>query len=183
MVASYLENAVPAEVLREFVADAPRPRVQAAAGDLLEGRIEGCQAFELLPASDDRGDLFELLTLRDRQIEPIVHVYQVYGEPGSVRAWVYHSRQTDRLCFTQGSFRIALCDLRTGSRSAGSLVTLLAGASAPRFLTIPPYVAHGVQNTGAERAAFLNMPTDVYRHETPDKHRLPSDSPLIPFRW
>ena len=183
MLASYLESAVSAEVLHQFVPDAPRPRTQAATRDLVEGRIEGCTAFEILPASDERGDLFELLTLRDRDIAPIVHVYQVLSAPGSIRAWVYHSRQTDRLCFTQGSFRIALCDLREGSPTAGNVVTLLAGASAPRLLTIPPFVAHGVQNMGADPAAFLNMPTNVYYHHDPDKRRLPFDSPLIPFRW
>jgi dTDP-4-dehydrorhamnose 3,5-epimerase len=137
----------------------------------------------LLPRSDDRGDLFELLTTRDREIEPIVHVYQVWAEPGSVRAWVYHTRQTDRLCFTGGSFRVALCDLRPASKTAGKIVSLLVGATAPTLVQIPSLVAHGVQNIGAERAPFVNLPTNVYRHETPDKHRLPFDSPLIPFRW
>jgi dTDP-4-dehydrorhamnose 3,5-epimerase-like enzyme len=65
-------------------------------GDLLEGRIEGRLAFEIVPSSDERGDLLELLTVRDRQIDSIVHVYQVFAAPGSIRAWVYHSRQTDR---------------------------------------------------------------------------------------
>ena len=183
MVLSYWDQVVASDIRHQFVADMPRPRVQPPREDLLEGRIEGCHAFELRPGSDDRGDLFELLTTRDGEIEPIVHVYQVWAEPGSIRAWVYHTRQTDRLCYTGGSLRVALCDLRPGSRSAGNIVSLLVGASAPVFLTIPPLIAHGVQNRGAERAAFLNLPTNVYRHDAPDKHRLPFDSPLIPFRW
>ena len=183
MLVSYSVQAVDCNVRRKFVADLPAGKADGFGEDLLEGRIEGCQARELQPCSDDRGDLFELLTTRDVEIEPIVHVYQVFAEPGSIRGWVYHTRQTDRLAYTQGSFRIALCDLRPESRSAGNIVTLLAGASAPVFLTIPPLVAHTVQNTGTERAAFVNLPTNVYRHEAPDKHRLPFGSPLIPFRW
>ena len=172
-----------AEFLGHFEPDAPRPRPHPPTGDLLDGQIEGCTAVRLSPISDDRGDLVELLTARCGNIEPIVHVYQVFCGPGSIRAWVYTSRQTDRLCYTDGSFRIVLCDLRSSSPTAGKVVTLFAGAEAPMLLSIPPFVAHGVQNVGSERAAFLNMPTRVYRHEAPDKSRLPFNSPLIPYTW
>jgi dTDP-4-dehydrorhamnose 3,5-epimerase len=59
----------------------------------------------------------------------------------------------------------------------------MVGANAPTLLTIPALVAHGVQNMGVERASFLNFPTQVYRHDRPDKRRIPFDSPLIPFEW
>ena len=107
-----------------------------------------------------------------------MHVYQVVCEPGSIRAWVYHAEQTDRLCYTEGAFRVVLFDLREDSPTAGNLVTLSAGESAPIRLTIPPFVAHGVQNAGMARAAFVNLPNQVYDHQKPDKHRLPFDSPL-----
>lgn len=183
VISSHLKTAAVLDIRRQFVADTPRPIVKRPPEDLLEGGIEGCCAFRLQPSSDDRGDLFELLTARDREIEPIVHVYQVWAKPGSIRGWVYHTRQTDRLFYTQGAFRIALCDLRPESRSAGNILSIVAGTSEPMFLTIPPLVAHGVQNIGPERAAFVNLPTNVYRHDDPDKCRLPFDSPLIPFRW
>jgi dTDP-4-dehydrorhamnose 3,5-epimerase len=78
---------------------------------------------------------------------------------------------------------VALCDLRPDSPTAGNLTSLEVGADLPVFLTIAPLVAHGVQNLGSERAAFVNLPTDVYHPDAPDKLRLPFDSPLIPFRW
>jgi len=183
MIQGHAEQVVGEDILRHFVADTERPKPQQTHEDLLEGQIEGCHAVRLYPGSDHRGDLFELLTTRDGSIEPIVHVYQVWAEPSSIRAWVYHSRQTDRLCYTSGSFRVALCDLRPESRSKGVIVSLHVGSKSPVLLTIPPFVAHGVQNLGSERAAFVNLPTNVYRHDNPDKHRLPFDSPLIPFRW
>jgi len=171
------------DLRRQFQPDAPRSGIARVLTDVMDGRIEGCRALALPAASDDRGDLFELLTTRDEPIEPIVHVYQVFCAPGSIRAWVFHQRQADRLCFTQGRLRIALYDLRSDSPTAGALVTLVAGAGAPTFLRIPAFVAHGIQNLGGERTAFINMPTNVYRHDDPDKSRLPFDTPLIPFRW
>lgn len=171
------------EVRRQFIRDVPRQKVPRAATDLIAGRIEGCSALALPAASDDRGDLVELLTTRDAAIEPIVHVYQVFCAPGSIRAWVYHERQADRLCFTQGRLRVVLFDLRPESPTAGALVTLDLGEDTPAFLRIPAFVAHGIQNVGSERTAFVNMPTNVYRHDDPDKLRLPFDSPLIPYIW
>jgi dTDP-4-dehydrorhamnose 3,5-epimerase len=180
---STLEKTALADIQRQFVADPPRSNIQLPCRDLLDGRIEECQAYQLQPGSDDRGDLFELLTTRDGAIEPIVHVYQVWAEPGSIRAWVLHDRQTDRLFFTGGSFQVVLYDLRPESRTAGAIASIFVGASAPIRLTIAPLVAHGVRNIGTERAAFVNSPTRVYRHDYPDKRRLPFDSELIPFRW
>lgn len=171
------------DILQHFERDPPKRRSAQPSSDLIEGRIDGCTAVSLQPASDRRGDLFELLTTRDYAIEPIVHVYQVFCEPGSIRAWVYHSEQTDRLCYTEGMFRIALCDLRPDSSTAGNIVSFIAGADAPTLLHIPPFVAHGVQNLGPHRTPFLNLPTRAYRHEHPDKYRIPFNSPLIPFTW
>ncbi len=171
------------DVRRQFQPDAPKRKVARVLSDVVAGRIHGCHAWALPIASDERGDLVELLTTREEPIEPIVHVYQVFCAPGSIRAWVFHERQTDRLCFTAGRLRIALYDLRSDSPTAGALVTLNVGADAPTFLRIPAFVAHGIQNVGDDRTAFVNMPTNIYRHDDPDKCRLPFDSPLIPFRW
>lgn len=183
MTLSTLEKTALVGIQSQFVADTPRQHIQPRYRDLLDGRIENCHAHQLQAGSDDRGDLFELLTTRDGTIEPIVHVYQVWAEPGSIRAWVYHANQTDRLCFTGGSFQVALYDLRPESRTAGAIASIIVGRGTPVQLTIAPLVAHGVRNIGTERASFINLPTDIYHYDAPDKCRLPFNSELIPFRW
>ena len=96
MTSSALEKTALAGIRCQFVADSSRPNIQLPCLDLLEGRIEGCHAYRLQPGSDDRGDLFELLTTRNGAIEPIVHVYQVWAEPGSIRAWcIMPAKPTD----------------------------------------------------------------------------------------
>jgi dTDP-4-dehydrorhamnose 3,5-epimerase len=164
-----------------FRQDSPRPKDPLSAQDLLAGKIEGCSAVPLVACADERGSLFELLTVRDQPAEPIVHVYQVWAEPLSVRGWIYHARQSDRLCFTAGRFRIALYDLRSDSSTAGALAQFEAGEANPVLLTIPPLVAHWVQNAGPAPAAFVNLPTAVYRHANPDKFR--ASPSLIPLEW
>ena len=135
----------------------------------------------LVANSDPRGSLSELLTTRDAAIEPIVHVYQVTAAAGSVRAWVYHRLQFDRLAFANGRFEIALFDIRPGSPTLNQLAVFILGRENPALLRIPPLVVHGVCNTGSETATFINMPTRAYDPAAPDKCRLSKDDPRIPY--
>ena len=170
--------------LHDFESDRPwqaaGAKTEAVAGD---GWIEGVTFSPLIPHSDVRGSLCELLTARDGTIEPIVHVYQVTALPGSIRAWVYHRRQYDRLAFTSGHFRIVLYDIRPNSRTLNLLNVFILGVEQPGLLRIPPFVVHGVQNVGSTTAAFVNMPTQVYDPADPDKSRLAENDPRIPFSF
>src|SRR6266446_2910361 len=102
--------------LADFESDVPWPHAAAKTEAVAEeGTIHDVTVSSLIPHSDARGSLCELLTTRDGRIEPIVHVYQVTALPGSIRAWVYHRRQYDRLAFANGHFRIVLYDIRSNS--------------------------------------------------------------------
>jgi dTDP-4-dehydrorhamnose 3,5-epimerase len=176
--------ASPDLALADFQPDAPFRRHAAAADAANDaGVIHGVTTQELVLHSDQRGSLCELLTTRDGPIDPIVHVYQVTAEVGSVRAWIYHRRQYDRLAFTQGRFRVALYDIRPDSPTRAMLNVFVLGRERPTLLCIPPYVIHGVQNIGNEVAMFVNMPTRAYRPDEPDKHRLDVGDKRIPFRF
>lgn len=169
--------------LDDFVPDRPfeprRPIAQPPIQDL----IEGVSLTPLLRNEDSRGALTVLLTTHDGPIDPIVHVYQVSALPGSVRAWVYHARQDDRLAFTTGSFQVVLYDIREGSRTRHMLNKLILGSERPTLLRIPAFVVHGVKNIGPETATFLNMPTTAYDPAWPDKCRLPADDPRVPYSF
>jgi dTDP-4-dehydrorhamnose 3,5-epimerase len=166
--------------LPQFQKDKPWTAIAAArmTEDLLNGQIDGCHAIRLSPHSDDRGHLIEVLTTRDSPIDPIVHVYQVFAEPHSVRAWIYHAVQTDRLCFTDGTFRVVLFDIREASPTFQKRAELIVGAGCPVRLIIPPFVVHGVENMGDSRASYLNMPDRVYDLLDPDKYRFHADTLL-----
>ncbi len=172
--------------LEDFADDLPKAPAAASPDtgpEPASGAIDGVTVTSLLGNNDDRGSLFELLTMRDGPIEPIVHVYQVAAAPGSVRAWVYHRHQFDRLAFTMGQFEIALYDGRPGSRTANRLNVFALGARQPALLRIPPLVIHGVRNAGTESGFFTNMPTRAYFRDRPDKSRLPYGDPRVPFTF
>ena len=168
--------------LADFETDAPFPHAAAKPEAIAaEGTIEGVTVSSLIPHSDARGSLCELLTTRDGRIEPIVHIYQVTALSSSIRAWVYHRWQYDRLAFANGHFRIVLYDIRSNSPTFNLLNVFLLGCEQPGLLRIPPLVIHGVQNIGNTAATFINMPTKAYDPADPDKCRLPERDPRIPF--
>jgi len=170
--------------LEDFVADQPKIRaVPPRCAETVPDLIEGVALEPLTLNSDDRGGLSELLTTRDGPIEAIVHVYQVLAAPESIRAWVYHRHQYDRLAYTTGDFEVVLYDIRPESPTLGTLNVLKLGEGRPSLLRIPPFVIHGVKNVSSTWAFFVNMPTRAYDPAAPDKCRIPWDDPRVPHSF
>lgn len=169
------QGAIPEPVTAEdFIQDPPR-EIARSEPILDSVTIEGVRLERVVANADERGELIELLTTRDGRIEPMVHVYQVIAAPGSLRGWVYHRWQHDRLLFTMGDFEVRLFDVRPDSPTFGTHMVLNLGAAQRRRLTIPPLVAHRVHNKGDSAAAFVNIPTRIYDPANPDKFRLDRD--------
>jgi dTDP-4-dehydrorhamnose 3,5-epimerase len=168
--------------LQDFKEDTPWQDDPSVLSDVaIKDQIDGVVLKRLITKTDGRGDLTVLLSgLADASIQT-PHVYLVTAAARSVRAWVYHQRQSDRLAFTMGTLRVALYDLRPDSPTFGVLNVIDIGSANKVQLTIPPFVVHAVQNLGDEDAQFVNMPTRAYDPAHPDKSRLPKDHPGIPY--
>jgi len=150
----------------------------------IHGQIDGVVLRRLVSHADSRGDLTVLFSPRYvADADPSPHVYLVTAAAGSVRAWVYHRHQHDRLAFLRGHFEVVLFDLRPASPTHGIVNVLHLGADNPTQLTIPPLVVHGVRNVGPEAEIFVNMPTRAYDPSRPDKARLPENDPRVPFHF
>jgi dTDP-4-dehydrorhamnose 3,5-epimerase len=149
----------------------------------IDNQIEGVRLNRLVTHGDNRGELTVLISDLKGAIVPIQHVYNVTAVAGSIRAWVYHKRQSDRLAYTNGDLRVVLYDIRADSMTRGALNVIDAGESNKVLLTIPPGVVHGVHNRGVAAATFINMPTRAYDPANPDKSRLPYNHPGIPYRF
>ncbi len=171
--------------LEDFTDDLPWTETDPPFADVtIPDQIEGLRLQRLIVHPDGRGTLTVLMSTHYGALEPEPpHVYWVTAEPGSVRAWVFHRRQSDRLACTNGSFKVVLYDVRPGSPTYGKLNVLDVGAANRLLVTIPPLVIHGVQNVGDVTASFVNMPTRAYDPANPDKARLPKDHPGVPYSF
>lgn len=171
--------------LDDFTDDAPwEETVRPLAEYRIDGQIADVVLRSLSTREDGRGSLTVLLSdLYMDLTPPPPHVYWVRAQPKSVRAWVYHKRQEDRLAFIEGDIVVALHDLRPDSPTYRALNVIEVGAARPTLLTIPRRVVHGVYNRGSEPAAFVNMPTRAYDPARPDKSRLRYPHEGIPYRF
>ncbi len=160
-----------------------RPTVDAD-GRSAAPQIEGVVVRDAVTLLDERGELTEVYSEPWGVLpEPVLHVYQVIAAPGSIRAWIVHRKQSDRLFFSLGKLKLVLFDERAGSPTRGRLEELFLGERRRALVVIPPGVYHAVQNVGTTDALYINLPTRIFDHGAPDKFRLPLDSELIPYRF
>lgn len=112
---------------------------------------------------------------------PLVYAYQVTLRVGSLRGWVKHALQDDRIFVSRGVMTWAFYDDRAESATHKLLNVFTFSDQQRVIFTIPQGVYHAVKNTGEGEAVFINLPTRPYDRADPDKYRLPLKNDLIPF--
>lgn len=146
-------------------------------------RIHGVEIVDLRRHHDDGGAMTELLRVADGRAEALAgftlrQVNYSEVEPGAVKAFHLHTRQTD-VWYVPPSDRmlVVLADVRRGSPTEGAQMRFVLGGGASRLLRIPPGVAHGVRNVGAATGRVIYF-VDVQFSPAPaecDEGRLPWD--------
>jgi dTDP-4-dehydrorhamnose 3,5-epimerase len=156
-----------------------------ARGKPVAESIDGVLTRPAMTHSDERGEVTEILSEGWPELRgaPIPHVYLATIEPGVIKGWICHTKQADRSVVLFGRLRWVLYDGRPGSPTFGLLQQLTFTERNRHLVVIPAGVWHAVENVGAREAVFVNLPTRAYRHEDPDKYRLPLDTAEIPFRF
>ena len=140
--------------------------------------IEGVQIVELKRFSDDGGSMTELARLTDghpagvRAASPFARSSYSEVEPGAIKAFHLHQRQTD-IWYVPPSDRmlVVLVDVRRGLEDRGDAHASHSGRGGSRMVRIPPGVAHGVCNLVVRagphhllhRRPFLARARDVRR--------------------
>jgi dTDP-4-dehydrorhamnose 3,5-epimerase len=161
------------------------PQTATAGGEFTATAIEGVVMRPATTLPDPRGEVVELLTEAWTDVggDRMVHAYAVTLEPGFVKGWVCHKHQSDRTVSLLGRLRWVLYDGRADSATCGLVQQLTFTERNRHLLLVPPGVWHAAENVGTVEAMFVNLPTHPYRHEDPDKYRLPLDTPEIPFTF
>jgi dTDP-4-dehydrorhamnose 3,5-epimerase len=109
-------------------------------------------------------------------------IYFSEVEPGAIKAWKRHRRQTQLFAVPCGRVRIALYDGRSGSLTAGNVRERLLGRPDNYgLLRIPPGVWYGFAALGQEPALICNC-ADI-PHDPDEGERLPPTDRAIPYIW
>ena len=145
--------------------------------------IQGVEIVELARFNDDGGSMTELGRLSEgahAQLSGFVVRQVNYSEiePGAIKAFHLHERQTDVWFVPPGDkLLLVLIDVRAGSPTEGAKMRVILGDGRSRLARIPPGVAHGCRNLATTRGRIIYF-TDLHFSPAPDacdEGRLPWD--------
>ena len=145
--------------------------------------IKGVYVKKLKKILDERGFLMEMLRDDDPFFEKFGQVYMTVCNPGYVKAWHYHKKQSDNFVVIKGKGRIGLYDIREKSPTKGEVMEFVVGDDNPKLIFIPLGVAHGFEAVGSEPCYLINCVTKHYNYDKPDEERINPFRNEIPFKW
>jgi dTDP-4-dehydrorhamnose 3,5-epimerase len=130
---------------------------------------------------DHRGSLFEIYN-GDPSIwsAPVVYAYLASVLPGQIKGWSRHELKADRYTVTSGDLLVLLHDGRPDSPTTGVTQRVVLSPKGDRQLVIPTGVWHLLINLGTDEVHILNLPTEPYVHEAPDRILLDWDTDELP---
>ncbi len=108
--------------------------------------------------SDDRGSLIELIKLENGG-----QVFFSTTKPGFIRGNHYHTRKIERFCVIQGQATIKM--RRIGS---AGIVTYTIGENEKKFVEIPVFHTHSIQNTGTQDLITIFWANELFNPDDGD---------------
>ena len=153
-----------------------------ATGESTVPVIDGVLTHRPVIHLDDRGSLFEIYDGSGSGMwaDPVVYAYQASVFPGQVKGWARHEVKADRYSIASGELLVLLHDGRPDSPTNGLTQRVVLSPRGDLQLRIPPGVWHLFTALGAQEAQVLNLPTEPYHHEAPDRFLLPWDTDELP---
>ncbi len=145
--------------------------------------INGVSTQKLRLIPDERGRLMEILRSDWPVFKKFGQVYMTTNYPGVVKAWHYHTKQTDMVACVKGMVKLVLFDGREGSPTHREVNEFFVGEHNPTLVVIPPGVYHGWKCISESESVVINCPDELFDYEHPDEHRAPYDDPNIPYDW
>jgi dTDP-4-dehydrorhamnose 3,5-epimerase len=145
--------------------------------------IAGVKVKPLRLIPDERGWLMEVLRRDDEGLfSRFGQVYVSATYPGVVKAWHYHSRQTDNFACAGGMIKLVLVDMRDGSPTRDTVNEFFMGVQNPVLVQIPPGIYHGWKCISLEPSLVVNVTDEPYNRDDPDEQRLEPHGTL-PYDW
>ncbi|MEE9219752.1 MAG: dTDP-4-dehydrorhamnose 3,5-epimerase family protein [Acidobacteriota bacterium] len=145
--------------------------------------IKDVRIKQLRVIPDERGRLMETLRCDDEVFIKFGQAYITTAYPGVVKGWHYHKVQVDNFVALKGMFKVVLYDGREESPTRGEINEFFMGIYNPILLQIPRLVIHGFKAIGEEESIMLNIPTEPYKYDAPDEHRIDPHSTDVPYDW
>lgn len=150
-------------------------------GESTVSAVDGVVTHRPVTHVDHRGFVYEIHNV-DPALgsEPVVWAYADMVRPGQVKGWARHEVKIDRYTLIVGELLLLLHDARPDSPTCGVTQRVVLSPTGDRQIRIPVGVWHLIANIGSEPAHFVNLPTEPYHHEAPDRILLPWNTDELP---
>jgi len=145
--------------------------------------IQGVEVKRLKVIPDERGHLMEIMRCDDSIFQKFGQVYITTAYPGVIKAWHFHTHQTDYITVVKGMAKVVLYDARKDSETYDEVNEFFIGKYNPILVKVPNFVYHGFKGIGNEEVVVLNIPTLPYNMDNPDEHRIDPHDNKIPYDW
>lgn len=144
--------------------------------------IEGVAKKELVRHTDERGFFEELIRVTDPFFkEGFGQWSHSFRKEGVVVAWHYHPTQIDWWYVGRGALKVALFDMREGSKTKGEINEFVLGKGGENVvLKIPAMVAHGFKVLKGPAQLFY-ITSKIYNAR--EEGRIPPDDPKFGYGW
>ena len=143
--------------------------------------INGVLIKSLKVFSNEKGDVMHMVRRDAPFFTRFGEVYFSFVNPGFIKGWKKHLRQTQHFAVPVGEIKLVLYDDRRGSKTKGQVQEIMIGVRNYRLVRIPPRVWYAFQAQGGEKAMIVNCTDRPY---DPDES-LQADisEPSIPYSW
>ncbi|TQE83112.1 dTDP-4-dehydrorhamnose 3,5-epimerase family protein [Leptospira noguchii] len=144
--------------------------------------LEGVVITSLKEIFDPKGSVLHMIRADDPEYNGFGECYFSEINPGFVKAWKFHKKQTQNFTVPFGKIRLILFDSRENSKTKGKIQEIILGRPENyQRVTIPPQIWYGFTCISKEKAFIANF-TDV-PHDPTESERLPEHNSFIPFTW
>ena len=158
----------------------PFPQQTAAAADRTVS-LQGVLLADLAEIPAPGGPVLHMVRRDSPLFSGFGEIYFSLVEPGAVKAWKLHRRQTQLFAVPHGLLEVVVHDPRPDSPSRGLSASFFLGRRGYyRLLRIHPGLWYGFACRGTETAVLANC-ADL-AHDPGEAETLPPDSDRIPCR-
>ena len=130
---------------------------------------------DLTTRIDDRGYLVELLRNDDPFFKQFGQVYTSAINPGVVKGFHRHSRQTEHITCVHGQVKLVLVDERFGE---ALVEEHHLSPLSPKMVVVEPGVWYGWSSVSQETSLLINITDTAFDADNPDATRVdPHENP------
>jgi len=132
---------------------------------------------------DERGIFMEILMCDDNLFIDFGHTYMTITYPIFVKGGYYYKKHIDNFIIVHDMIKVVLYDSREDSSTFKEANEFFMGVHNPILLQISQYVYHGFKCITDYKDNCINLPTEKYDYDEPDKFIAEPHSSDILYDW